>query len=1006
MSLPVGAPVCIVRTGEFVGVINARIEEDYEVKRPDGSTVLMQGGDIALFNATTGPTIWEMLATNQFEDPLDFGISTTVSKVFNTSSNTISTLKSSRTLFKPYQIIPLIKFFQSERNRILIADEVGLGKTIEAGHILLEMAGRKLMRNCLIICTKSLQIKWQTEMQDKFFYPFDIYETGADFANRLRKESQQMQRPIFGIVTYDKLLNEDVQEALSQYTFDLVICDEAHKVRNHETQRFKALSRLLDSPSAAVFLTATPMMTSLENLYNLLRLLEPSQFSDYRVFANLIELNRPFLRALSQLSNREPFSEICQILEQYQVRQQIQIGDNFNRETFTPLSELLGEDALYFDVLQKLKTQPPTSAVVAAIQQDLIHLNSLSSLYTRTRRRHIQTDGEAVVIRQAHAIRVSLSPVEEAEYEEVFEGAYDLGSITRKRMMASCIPAFSLPSESIDDYLEGMEFLPDSKFDDFLPIVQEVVGSHHRKLIVFSFFKKTLHYLQARLRRAGFRPILLHGDVRNRNQVLDAFRDDLEVQILLSSEVGSEGLDLQFCDALVNYDLPWNPMVVEQRIGRIDRVGQSSPIIHIYNFILTDTIEELIFERLLSRIDVFRESIGDLEEILGDSEHPLADQLRELETTLYTRHLTRQEQEKLIDNVAVAIQTESLMLSKIEKDLQDAVVNDFYLKEEISRVVSNRRYLGERELLELLHSLIRRHLTTLTIVEAKPGLEYDLISPPQEADKLYRFIDHHLPSQTESPELRTLFYAFRNLHRDSQRIRFTLNQQYAFERPNVTFISAYHPLIQAAARYFQKNKLTFNQTYLLAIEQYHLQDLGIGTGYYLLLIANIVLKKSRGTAPAKEVSFLQPVTIDLSNSEPEALHFLDDEVAGQFWGRLMDEKRHLAHEMGFYFNQNLVDALRVPMLAHLQKLARDRKEQEQLVWDSQSLRQRNTDSAFLKARLDRIEDLLRTGRGIERVVQKDRQDVLDQLDRVERDFQERYLESVAQPLTLSIIQVF
>ena len=119
-----------------------------------------------------------------------------------------------------------------------------------------------------------------------------------------------------------------------------------------------------------------------------------------------------------------------------------------------------------------------------------------------------------------------------------------------------------------------------------------------KKVIVFAVFTDTLRYLKIRLSRKGIKCALIDGSIEDRQAIIDKFKDDDEIRVLLSSEVGSEGLDMQFCDTIVNYDLPWNPMVVEQRIGRIDRIGQVADNIYIYNFIVKGSITEDIYERL------------------------------------------------------------------------------------------------------------------------------------------------------------------------------------------------------------------------------------------------------------------------------------------------------------------------------------------------------------------------------------------------------------------------
>ena len=164
----------------------------------------------------------------------------------------------------------------------------------------------------------------------------------------------------------------------------------------------------------------------------------------------------------------------------------------------------------------------------------------------------------------------------------------------------------------------------DPKLDRLLTIVTEKGTMQNRRLLVFSAFRHTLHYLETALRRRGVRVGLIHGDIGDddRRSLRRAFAltpDNPDaIDVLLSSEVGSEGLDFQFCDALVNYDIPWNPMRVEQRIGRIDRYGQASEAVAIYNFVTPGTVDFDIYSRCLLRIGIFEHAIGGSEAILGE----------------------------------------------------------------------------------------------------------------------------------------------------------------------------------------------------------------------------------------------------------------------------------------------------------------------------------------------------------------------------------------------------
>ena len=179
-----------------------------------------------------------------------------------------------------------------------------------------------------------------------------------------------------------------------------------------------------------------------------------------------------------------------------------------------------------------------------------------------------------------------------------------------KKTLASSVIANTTEWENKTD-------LPyDSKFEALKEIIDDVLKKQGKKLIVFATTIRTLKYLQYRLMLEGVESLMIYGGIKERQQIVCRFQMNKDFNILLSSEVGGEGLDMQFCDTIVNYDLPWNPMVVEQRIGRIDRFGQTSEYVYIYNILVKGTLQEKIYGRLLNRIGIFRECIGDIEVIL------------------------------------------------------------------------------------------------------------------------------------------------------------------------------------------------------------------------------------------------------------------------------------------------------------------------------------------------------------------------------------------------------
>ena len=214
--------------------------------------IIWDNGDIETLRQNTiqneiiTQTPWEKLSKNEFNDYKNFTISSIINKVRNTSANTISTLKASKTIFKPYQFIPLLKLLNSENKRIIVADEVGLGKTISAGHIVLELAARGELNSLLVVCLNSIQEKWIDELQNKFNVRINRFEKIQDFKTALQN-AQEHNDKIFGVINYDKFRQRKNVEYFENnaISFDLMIFDEVHTLRN-DTNARKSLKRFTE----------------------------------------------------------------------------------------------------------------------------------------------------------------------------------------------------------------------------------------------------------------------------------------------------------------------------------------------------------------------------------------------------------------------------------------------------------------------------------------------------------------------------------------------------------------------------------------------------------------------------------------------------------------------------------------------------------------------------------------------------------------------------------------
>ncbi|MER3438859.1 MAG: hypothetical protein C4346_15425, partial [Chloroflexota bacterium] len=512
------------------------------------------------------------------------------------------------------------------------------------------------------------------------------------------------------------------------------------------------------------------------------------------------------------------------------------------------------------------------------LQWKLAELHTLSRILTRTRKREIQD----AAVRAPYSIRVSLSPEEREFYDAVLAvaretasqrgaGALGFSAIMRERQAASCLAAFRRQlEERISSIWRDIEVSPfvlfadeliaqcgdnqepladrlltlsrrlgekDSKFEAFSQMLREALDeTPDSKVLVFSFFKGTLRYLHERLRDLGLPAAMIHGDISipERRQIIERFREDDQLRILLSSEVGAEGLDFQFCDILVNYDLPWNPMQVEQRIGRLDRYGQKHPRIRIYNFFLDDTIETRIIERLYERLGVFRRSIGDLEDILGE-------EIRELSKQVIQRKLTPKEEEELADKALVRLEMRARMETEVDQHRDEFLGLSELFDQRVRQTIRRGNVITGNEVRALVRNFLKAEFPNARLEfdheEPCATIEIDLAL----ANHLWKFFDPKRASITER---------FQNALTSQGRLAVTFDDQLARARPALEFITIRHLLAQAAVQYW------LEQT----PEGFPCSDVEIegpaeeaGDGHFFMYLVNV-----RGASPSVT---LEPVII-------------------------------------------------------------------------------------------------------------------------------------------------
>lgn len=566
--------------------------------------------------------------------------------------------------------------------RLLVADEVGLGKTIEAGLVWTELDARGLAHRVLVVCPSMLVPKWCAEMEERF--GFDLTELTRPLLDDLldRVQTDRVPRRFHAVCSIERLRVWSGLARLAELAphFDLVIVDEAHSFRNADTKSHALGALLSDWADALVFLSATPLNLGNDDLYNLLELLAPGDFDDRSVLEQRLAPN--------SILNRIGSSFFDRTLDNKVRRRWLAEVDGL---AFGPAVTARPE---YGALSRLLEAEQLTPATIADAKRLIAQLHTLSAVVTRTRKVEIQ---EHKAVREAIPIPVDWTPIEAALYRE-FERwqrerarrrGLPVGFVTQMplRLASTCLPAACgrvldwAPAAWEDDDLDRFDWesqddaddLPpppelielasrlagvDTKFDAFvghlLPIVQS-----GKRVLVFTFSRAALAYLHERLDPL-VRVDVLHGGVdrHGRHAVMRAFRAH-DVDVLHASRVASEGLDFEYCSAVVNYDLPWNPMEVEQRIGRIDRFGQVEDKVLILNFHTPGTIETDIIARVHQRIGVFTDSIGELEPILQS-------RLTDLRRAMLDFELSDDQRQRRLDETLTAIEELSRTSAEVE----------------------------------------------------------------------------------------------------------------------------------------------------------------------------------------------------------------------------------------------------------------------------------------------------------------------------------------------------
>lgn len=738
-----------------------------ELRYPDGGLKSRPLRSLQAMPQNAAASIEERLYSGPYGKVRDLQRLITYEKLKGTLHEVVYSMEAAQIDFYPYQFKPVLKFINSPTERLVIADEVGLGKTIESALIWTELQARRQARRLLIVCPKILTDKWRDELRTKFL--LDARTVGFP---DLQQEIAELKKagtshPFVLIASYSglrppkrelKLLEmppEEDEDGVAKTRFlrelrhwphdhppfDLVIFDEAHYMRNAGTSTFHLGETLSSHDDTAILcVSATPVHNSNTDLHSLLRLIDRNFFETQGMFEELLRANRPAISAIHALSQTP-----------------VDMGGLEGAVSGMAQSDFINKSPLFnqfLGLLAELQRAPANKSLLAKAQDMAEKLNLLGGYLNRTRRVQVEEERPE---RRPKVLAVEYTPQEMTLYRSILELVRRKCSRDAKpfhifRVMglqlraASCLPAIAsqiregrltnlggsfeemaellsegLGEEVCDDYFADMETddddlqpddlkklvnfdfeANDSKFAQLRDLLLRKTEPTE-KVVIFAYYRPTIAYLMRRLCADGLSVAVIHGgiDHEHRWAELDRFKDPGGPRVLLSSEVGSEGIDLQFCRIVVNYDLPWNPMRVEQRIGRIDRVGQKAKVLSIVNFKVRDTIEERLYDRLHSKLLRFANSLGDLEAIIGE-------EVQRLTIDLLSQHLTPEEESARMDRAERAIENQLIEIQRLEESGDALVALSDYVQKKIRENREKGRYLQADELEDYVADFFER----------------------------------------------------------------------------------------------------------------------------------------------------------------------------------------------------------------------------------------------------------------------------------------------------------
>ena len=537
---------------------------------------------------------------------------TLLSKIKNETSAGVLSSLSSGIIPLPHQLHVLDRALETRSIRYILADEVGLGKTIEAGMIIKELKTRGLIERILVVCPTGLVSQWSVEMQEKFHEKFQvILPSDFDTIRRLTDNEDvygqfdQVISPMDSIKPLEKhagwsderveKYNQERIEAIINSGWDLIIIDEAHRVAgsSSDVARYKLGYLLSQASPYLLLLTATPHNGKTEPFLRLIRLLDEQAFPNYKSIVK--EQVAPYL---IRSEKREAIDNNGNLLFKKRYTHLVELHwderHSLQRQLYEMVSSYVSKT---YDKARRNRKKNMCLIFLMIIMQRMVTSSTAAVRQSLERRLHVLLEEET------RANTMSETDLDERDIEDGDADAMEAISLDRTAEIEELKMIISTAKQA---EFQHHDVKVDALFDTIDALQSEDPA---QKIILFTEFVGTQAYLKELLESRGYSVSILNGsmDIEERNNALNEFKTN--TSIFISTDAGGEGLNLQFANIIINYDLPWNPMKIEQRCGRADRIGQQRDV-HIYNMIVRDTVESRVREVLEEKLSVIMKELG------------------------------------------------------------------------------------------------------------------------------------------------------------------------------------------------------------------------------------------------------------------------------------------------------------------------------------------------------------------------------------------------------------